>query len=168
MARARSLRVPVALREEARPAAWLRNFRLSGFALSLLLLVVAALLVLATPLKTLIEQQQQIAALQKSVDDAKHSVAELKGEVDRWQDSSYIRAQARERLYYVMPGDVSYFIVGGNDDAASHDGLPISSQIQTTKVDWVSALLGTVYGAGLTTATPAQLDSPAQIDSTAP
>src|ERR1700712_477842 len=104
--RERTLRVPVALPEEARPAAWLRNFRLSGFALSLLLLVVAALLVLATPLKTLIEQQQQIAALQQSVDSAQASVDELNGEVARWSAPAYIEAQARERLYYVKPGDV--------------------------------------------------------------
>jgi len=160
----RTVRVPVALPEESRPGAWLRNFRLSGFALSLLLLVVAALLVLAAPLKTLIEQQQQIAELHQSVADAKHQVAVLNGEVDRWSDPSYIKSQARERLYYVMPGDVSFFIVGGNDNAASQDGLPISSEIQTTKVDWVRALLGTVYSAGLTTATPAQLDSPSQQD----
>ena len=157
MARPRTVRVPVALPDEARPAAWLRNFRPSGFALSVLVLVVAALLVLAGPLKTLIEQQQQIAQLKQSVADAKHQVAELNGEVDRWSDPAYIEAQARERLYYVMPGDVSYFIVGGTDQAASQDGLPISSEIQTTKVDWVRALLGTVYSAGLTTATPAQL-----------
>jgi cell division protein FtsB len=154
----RTIRVPVALPEEGRPAAWLRNFRLSGFALSLLLLVVAALLVLATPLKTLIEQQQQIAQLKQSVADAKHEVAELNGEVDRWSDPAYIEAQARERLYYVKPGDVSYFIVGGSDSPATEDGLPISTEIQTTKVDWVRALLGTVYSAGLTSATPAQLD----------
>jgi cell division protein FtsB len=160
--RERTLRVPVVLPEESRPAAWLRNFRLSGFALSMLLLVVAALLVLATPLKTLVEQRQQIADLDQSVDDAQAAVDHLNGEVDRWSDPAYIEAQARERLYYVYPGDVSYFVVGGADAPASSDALPISDEIQTTKVDWVRSLLATVYGSGLTIATPDQLDSPQQ------
>ena len=165
MPRERRIRVPVALPEEGRPAAWLRNFRMSGFALSMLLLVVAALLVLATPLKTLIEQRQQIAQLQQSLDDAKHDVADLNEQVARWSDPAYIQAQARERLYYVLPGDVSYLIVGEPDVAAGSGNLPISDEIQTTKTDWIGGLLGSVYTAGLTDATPDELDSPDQVDS---
>ena len=66
-----AVHVPVAMPEESRPAAWLRSFRLSGFALSLLLLVVASLVVLAPSLKTLVEQRQQIAELQTQLDQAK-------------------------------------------------------------------------------------------------
>lgn len=160
--RQRVVRVPVALPEEGRPAAWLRNFRLSGFALTTLLLVVAALLVLATPLKTLVEQRQEIAQLEQSVADAQTEVDDLNGEIDRWTDPAYIESQARERLYYVRPGEVMYFAIGGSDLPTTSDGQPISDEIQTTQVDWVQSLLSTVYGAGLTTATPEQLDSPLQ------
>jgi cell division protein FtsB len=145
--------------EESRPAAWLRNFRLSGFALSLLLLIVAALVVLAPNLKTLVEQRQQIAELQTQVDDAKSAVTDLKGEVDRWKDPAYIESQARNRLYYVFPGDVSYLVIGEASGAKTEDGQPISDKIQTTKVDWMRSLLSSVYTAGLTQATPTQLDS---------
>ena len=151
--------VPVAMPEESRPAAWLRNFRLSGFALSLLLLIVAALVVLAPSLKTLVEQRQQVAELQAQVDDAKSAVTELKGEVDRWKDPAYIESQARNRLYYVFPGDVSYLVIGEGSGAKTADGQPISNKIQTTKVDWMRSLLSSVYTAGLTQATPTQLDS---------
>ncbi len=159
MARARTQRVPVAMPDESRPAAWLRNFRLSGFALSLLLLIVAALVVLAPSLKTLVEQRQQIDALQESVDQAKQSVSQLKGQLDRWKDPVYVEAQARSKLYYVMPGDISYFVVGDGSAPATADHQPISSRIQTTRVDWVHSLLSTVYTAGLTDATPGQLES---------
>ena len=114
----RRVRVPVALPEEGRPAAWLRNFRLSGFALSMLALIVAALLVLAAPLKTLIEQRQQIAQLEASLTEAQDAVDDLNAEVARWSDPAYIQAQARERLYYILPGDVSYLIVGEAGTAA--------------------------------------------------
>ena len=147
--------------EEPRAAAWLRNFRLSGFALSMLLLVVAALVVLAPSLKTFVEQRQQIAALEQSVADAQADVDDLGTEIDRWSDPAYIEAQARDRLYYVYPGDITFLVVGG-DDSPGEGGLPISDEIQTTQVDWVRALLSTVYEAGLTDAEPAQLESPQQ------
>lgn len=157
MARQTTTRVPVAMPEESRPAAWLRNFRLSGFALSLLLLIVAALVVLAPSLKTLVEQRQQIAGLQAEVDQAKSAVTDLRGEVDRWKDPAYIESQARNRLYYVFPGDVSYLVIGEGSATATPGGQPISDKIQTTKVDWMRSLLSSVYTAGLTHDTPAQL-----------
>jgi cell division protein FtsB len=163
--RERTIRVPVALPEESRPAAWLRNFRLSGFALSMLGLIVAALLVLAAPLKTLVEQRQQIAQLEASLAEAQDAVDDLNEEVARWSDPAYIEAQARERLYYVLPGDVSYLVVGEPETGGSGTELPISDQIQTTETDWVGGLLSSVYTAGLTDATPAELDSPDQLDS---
>ena len=143
--------------EESRPAAWLRNFRLSGFALSLLLLIVAALVVLAPSLRTLVQQRQQIAALQSQVDDAKTAVTNLTGEVDRWKDPAYVESQARNRLYYVFPGDVSYLVIGEASGTSTPSGQPISDRIQTTQVDWMRTLLSSVYTAGLTQSTPAQL-----------
>ena len=154
--------MPVALPEEPRAAAWLRNFRLSGFALSLLLLIIAALVVLAPSLKTFVEQRQQIAALEQSVIDAQADVDDLNAEIDRWSDPAYIEAQARDRLYYVYPGDITFLVVGDESLGLDDGGLPISDEIQTTQVDWVRALLSTVYQAGLTEATPKQLDSPTQ------
>jgi len=161
-ARVKTVRVPVAMPEESRPAAWLRSFRLSGFALSLLLLVVAALVVLAPSLKTLVEQRQQIAELQTELDQAKGAVKDLKGQLDRWKDPAYIESQARDRLYYVFPGDISYLVVGENTGPATSDGQPISDKIQTTKVDWMRSLLSSVYTAGLTEQTPSQLQGPTQ------
>jgi cell division protein FtsB len=145
--------------EESRPAAWLRGFRLSGFALSSLLLIVAALVVLAPNLKTLVEQRQQIAQLQTQVDQERANVKDLTGQVDRWKDPAYVEAQARQKLYYVMPGDVSYFVVHAPTTATTADNLPVSDKIQSADVDWVHALLKTTFAAGLTDATPSQLDA---------
>ena len=160
--REKTVKVPVAMPEESRPAAWLRSFRLSGFALSLLLLIVAALVVLAPSLKTLVEQRQQIAELQTQLDQAKGAVKDLRGELDRWKDPAYIEAQARNRLYYVFPGDISYLVIGEASGTNTADGQPISDKIQTTKVDWMGSLLSSVYTAGLTEQTPSQLQAPTQ------
>jgi len=158
----RTERVPVALPEPHRASAWLRNFRLSGFALTVLALIVAALVVLAPQLKTLVEQRQQIARLEGEVDEAQQHLDDIDAEVARWSDPAYVEAQARDRLYYIYPGDTAYLVIDDDRAPTASDEQPISDSIQTTRVDWVTALLSSVYTAGLTEATPQQLESPTQ------
>lgn len=160
--RPRTERIPVRLPEETAPEHWLRTIRLSGFTVLMLMLVILAVIVLAPNLRILIEQRQQIAALQSAVDETKQSVDDLNEDVARWSDPAYIEAQARERLFYVFPGDVSYLVVGEAEGTTTSDGQPISTQIQTTQVDWLRTLLSSVYTAGLTEATPDQLTGGAQ------
>jgi cell division protein FtsB len=160
MARRGTTKVAVRLPEESAPEHWLRTIRFSGFTFLMLGLVVLAVIVLAPNLRILIEQQQQIAALQAAVDDTQSSVDQLSGDVARWSDPAYIESQARERLFYVFPGDVSYLVVGESDEPTTTDGLPISDEIQTTQVDWVRSLLGSVYTAGLTDAPADELVGP--------
>jgi len=144
--------------EPSRGAAWLRNFRLSGFALTVLLLLVAALVVLAPRFKTLVEQRQQIAQLEQQVQQAQQHLGDLDAEVDRWADPAYIESQARDRLYYVYPGDIAYLVIDDGETQEPVDELPISDTIQNTQIDWMSALMSSIYTAGLTDATPDQLD----------
>lgn len=159
--RPRTQRVPVTVAEPAAGVQWLRDFRLSGFALTILVLVVAALVMLAPQLKTLVEQRQQIAQLQQEVEQAEDRLEQIDAEVARWSDRAYIEAQARDRLYYVYPGDTSYLVIGGDDEPIrpQSDDLPVSGDIQTGSVDWIDALLQSVYTAGLTDS-PAPADAP--------
>jgi cell division protein FtsB len=149
-----------ALPEESAPEHWLRTIRLSGFTVLMLALLVLAVIVLAPNLRILIEQRQQIAALQQGVAQTQQSVDEFTKDVARWSDPAYIESQARERLYYVFPGDISYLVIGAGAQVTTSDGQPISSSIQTTKVDWVHSLLSSIYTAGLTDAPPSQLVAP--------
>lgn len=156
-------RVPVALPEmESAPERWLRNLRLSGFALTVLGLVVLAVVVLAPGLKILIEQRQQIAALEQVVHDKGETVAALQDDEARWSDPTYIKQQARERLYYVFPGEYSYLVIDDGKTVTTQDAPPISSKIQTTQVDWLRSMLSSVFTAGLTAATPDQLVAPVE------
>ena len=153
-------KVAVRLPEETAPEHWLRTIRLSGFTLLMLGLLILAVIVLAPNLRILIEQRQQIAALQAAVDQTKNSVDDLESDVARWSDPAYIESQARERLFYVFPGDVSYLVVADAKEPTTSNGQPISDQIQTTQVDWVRTLLSSVYTAGLTDAPPDELVAP--------
>ncbi|MBX3098442.1 MAG: septum formation initiator family protein [Salinibacterium sp.] len=158
--RPKTERQAVRLPEETAPEHWLRTIRLSGFTVLMLGLLILAIIVLAPNLRILIEQRQQLTALQAAVDRASSSVDDLNADVARWSDPAYIESQARERLFYVFPGDLSYLVVGDDSGPTTSNGQPISDQIQTTKVDWVRTLLSSIYTAGLTDAPPDEIVAP--------
>ena len=154
-------RVPVALPQmETAPELWLRNIRLSGFAFTVLGLIVLAVVVLAPSLRILVEQQQQIAELRAAVEEKKNSVDDLKDDVTRWDDPAYIESQARDRLNYVFPRDYTYLIIDDGAVVSADDGAPISAEIQETQVDWTRSLISSLFTAGLTDATAEELASP--------
>ncbi len=153
--------VPVALPADA-PAAtpWFRNLQISGFTVTVLLLIVGALIVLAPSLRVLVEQQNEIAALERRVAEQQAVVDGLQTNIDRWQDPAYIEAQARDRLYYVYPGDVVYLVRDDGLTIEGDDGTVVSDEIQTTRIDWTRALLSSIVTAGLTDLPADQLVSP--------
>jgi len=156
-------RVPVAMPHlETAPEHWLRNIRLSGFAFTVLALIVLSVVVLAPSLRILVEQQQQIAELRAAVEEKEASVAELEDNVTRWDDPAYIESQARDRLNYVYPGDYTYLVIDDGETVTTSDGAPISAEIQETRVDWMHSMLSSLFNAGLTDATAEELESPTQ------
>ena len=97
---------------------WVGGIRLSGFMVIMLSLVVLGAWVLVPTLGTYLDQKQRIAALEQSVHVTQQKIDALKAERARWNDPAYITAQARERLYYVKPGEVVYLIDNDIDPAA--------------------------------------------------
>ena len=156
----RTRKVAVALPQEAAHGQWMRSMRLSGFTFVMLFVLVLAIVVLAPSLRTLVEQQNQIAELTQAVEDKKNQVNELESDIARWDDPAYIEAQARDRLVYVYPGDYTYLVIDDGKTITTDDGAPISDDIQTTEVDWVRGLLGSLVTAGTTTEPAENLVSP--------
>ncbi|MFV0374767.1 FtsB family cell division protein [Microbacterium sp.] len=129
---------------------WVGGIRFSAFSAIMLGLVVLAAFVLVPTISTYLDQRQQITALQESVRVTEDRVAALEAERQRWSDPAYITAQARERLYYVTPGEVVYLV--DNDLSASeqpHEQGAVSAEVAETRSDWMSQLLRSVTGAGL-------------------
>lgn len=153
--------VPVALPADA-PAAtpWFRNLQVSGFTVAVLLLIVAALIVLAPSLRVLVEQQQEIAELERRVAEQQAVVDELQTDIDRWQDPAYIEAQARDRLLYVYPGDITFLVIDDGLTVENDEAQAVSDEIQATRIDWTRALLSSIVTAGLTDLPAGQLISP--------
>ncbi len=158
----RAEKVAVHLPAEAASGEWLRSIRLSGFAITALLLIVMFIVVLAPSLRVVIEQRQQISALQSAVANSKTDVAALRDQKARWSDPHYIEGLARERLDYVYPGDFSYIVTDAGEAAAptTSNGQPISDKLQTTKVDWVKSMISSIFTAALTDAPPEKIVAP--------
>ncbi|ALJ19840.1 FtsB family cell division protein [Microbacterium sp. No. 7] len=129
---------------------WFADVRFSGFVAIMLGLVVLAVFVLMPTVGTYIDQRQRIAELERSVQASAEQIAELERDRERWTDRAYLVAQARERLYYVFPGEVVYLV--DNDlppVLAGPDRAPVSSDVEQTVVDWPAQLLRSVVSAGV-------------------
>ena len=86
-----------------------------------MLLVLGALIVsYAQSLRVWFDQHQQVTALQQEIRDREKRVDELNDETHRWDDDAFVKAQARQRLGWVMPGEVGYRVIGA-------DGKPLGA-----------------------------------------
>jgi cell division protein FtsB len=113
-------------------------------------LVVLAAFVLVPTFGNFVQQRQSIAALEASVVAGQEEVEQLRQQQERWGDPAYITTQARERLYYMRPGEVAYLVV--NDlpaDLQPTTEKPVSADVVETPTDWMTQLLASVTTAGL-------------------
>lgn len=75
------------------------------------LVLCGVLLSLAYPLQQFVEQREQIATLQSDQEQAARRVAALGERREQWRNPAYVRAQARERLQFVLPGEEAYVVL---------------------------------------------------------
>lgn len=136
---------------------WLRGIRFSWFSVVMMSLLVIGVLVIAPTLRLFVEQNQQIGDLEAGNAALKGKVDGLDKQIARWSDPSYVRAQARDRLLYVMPGETSYLIIDDRAPHAAAGHAPVSTKAQKTATDWLGALAGSVLTAGTTTAPASSL-----------
>ena len=66
----------------------------------------------AFPVRAWLEQGGRLAEVTAERDALAAEVEELEGLRDLWDDPAYVRAQARERLNYVLPGEVGLVVLG--------------------------------------------------------
>jgi cell division protein FtsB len=153
---------------EAARAGWLSGIRFSGFSLIMMGVLVLAVVVLAPTIAAFAAQRQQIAELRAAVSAQEDEVQRLHDERERWNDETFIMTQARERLYYVMPGEVSYLVIDDRTEAAKADAADeVSAEVTESKGDWMRTLLDSVMTAGLAPA-PSAPAAPAEVPAGAP
>ncbi|PPL14602.1 hypothetical protein GY24_15900 [Microterricola pindariensis] len=134
---------------------WLRGIRFSGFSLIMMVILVLAVVVLAPGLRVLVEQRQEIAALSATVEAQRKDVDSLHAERERWNDRTFVITQARDRLYYVMPGEVSFLVIDLPAQVEESAQAPVTAEIQNTQLDWLQSMFASVMTAGLAESAPA-------------
>jgi len=113
-------------------------------------LVVLALL-LAPYVRPWVTQRAQLAEGRRQLDALHHQVDELSAERQRWNDPAYVRAQARERLGYVMPGETGYVLLGDPARRAATPGVgpvPVTVPDAASGSTWYGRVWDSVRTAG--------------------
>ena len=112
--------------------------------------VMLAIALLMPSLRVYFEQQQQLQELRSQAAGARTEVDELEGQVARWEDPSFLVAQARERLAYVFPGETPYRVIDPetveDDTAVAADATGDPAEILGNT--WYDTLWGSVLLAG--------------------
>ncbi|MDX3238010.1 septum formation initiator family protein [Streptomyces sp. ME03-5709C] len=104
-----------------RPALPRGRGRLTGRAALLALVVCALVVALAYPMRQYVAQRSQIADQRRQAEQARKRVDELREQKARWQDPEYVKAQARARLHYVLPGETAYTVVESGEAAVPEE-----------------------------------------------
>lgn len=122
------------------------GLRFSGFTVLMLVLVIAAALILSPSISTLVQQRREIAELRASLAASEAAVAQARSDYEKWQDPAYIRSQARDRLFYVLPGESQLGVI---EDVTLTPEETVEPTVGLTSVErnWTHALLSSTLRA---------------------
>lgn len=144
-----------AVREEL--GDWISSLRFSGFTVLIVALVVMGGLIVSPTLTTYVQQQRELTELRESVRLQNDQVNKADDQRAKWLDPSYVRSQARGRLFYVMPGEIQLSVI---DDIV----IPAESEEKTSQSltaaesNWAQTLAASTLAAGTTNASPEELN----------
>lgn len=136
--------------EAAAPAAAPRR-RPSLTARAIALAVVLLILTIsyASSLRIYFAQAHEVASVQAEIAQRQERISDLQGELARWGDIAFVRTQARQRLGWVMPGEIGYTVVD-QDGKPLGGGAEIAAETapdEAPKDAWWSKMWGSVEAA---------------------
>lgn len=136
---------------------WFHSLKISGLTATILGLVLVAALVLTPSFSTYLQQQREIAQLRESVAMHEQALADIEEQQLKWKDPVYIRAQARERLFYVLPGEVQLTVIEDGVVIPEDTKLQATTELQSSDRDWARDFAVSMLGAGTTDKAPEEL-----------
>jgi cell division protein FtsB len=149
----RSPQAPPAAQVESPPS---RTFRfprpdssITTRAVALAVVLLILTISYATSLRIYFAQSREIAETRAAIATRQQRIAELQGELAQWNDAEYVKTQARDRLGWVVPGEVGFRVVGP-DGKPLGGGIEIGSGPQPNDASddaWWSRLWGSVEAA---------------------
>jgi cell division protein FtsB len=115
----------------------------SGRTFSLVAVFFIFALVLAPPIQHYFTQRAQINALQAQVDSDRAALEAARLELMRWQDPEYVKAQARERLHFVMPGERQYIVTGTPNSNGEVSANKVADQLEDGS-PWYTRMIASI------------------------
>ncbi|MCQ1957175.1 septum formation initiator family protein [Arthrobacter sp. zg-Y826] len=113
----------------------------SGRLLVLAMVMVAITVLLAPSVRTYLQQRSEIAVMKAEIAEAEATQAELEVQLGRWEDPAYIKQQARDRIFLVMPGEKRYLVKGENGVEQAEQ---LASEEEPEDLQWVDSLWDSV------------------------
>ena len=114
-------------------------------ALSAILFLLA--LTIAPPVKHYFTQRAQISALKSQLSADNSALQKAREELMLWQDPEFVKAQARERLHFVLPGERQYIVVGDSTTETNNGSTKIASAL-TDGQPWYERLIASISETG--------------------
>lgn len=115
----------------------------SGRTFSLVAVFFIFALVLAPPIQNYFTQRAQINALRAQVDGDRAALEAARLELTRWQDPDYVKAQARERLHFVMPGERQYIVTGTPNGDGEVTANKVADQLEDG-APWYTRMIASI------------------------
>ena len=115
----------------------------TGRATVLIVVLVALALAYTYPVRVYLAQESEIAQMQADQAAQQATIKGLTEEVDKWKDEEYVRIQARDRLFYVRPGEVPLLVLKDPAGAARDAGGTAANNPDR----WYDTLWGSVAAA---------------------
>lgn len=122
---------------------------LTARAIALVVVLLMLTISYASSLRIYFAQAHEIATTRAEIAGSQQRIDGLNAELARWDDAAYVRAQARDRLGWVVPGETGFTVLGA-------DGKPLGGgsriQAETAPAEapptaWWDKLLGSVESA---------------------
>jgi cell division protein FtsB len=114
-------------------------------ALSAILFLLA--LTIAPPVKHYFTQRAQISALKSQLAADNSALQKAREELMLWQDPEFVKAQARERLHFVLPGERQYIVIKDSTTDTNNGTTKIASAL-TDGQPWYARLIASISETG--------------------
>ena len=126
----------------------------NGISVRWLVIVTTSFIVmatLATQMQNYFAQRAQINALRNQVADANSALEQAKRDLARWNDPTYVAAQARTRLHFVFPGERQYAVTGLKENPKNSDQAAAAvSDLIPSGLPWYGRLMASITATNAT------------------
>ncbi|WP_241228116.1 septum formation initiator family protein [Actinobaculum sp. 352] len=116
-----------------------------------LFFAVLAVIIVTPTLSNYLERQAELRDAKAELESVRQHNEDLERELQLWQDDDYVRAQARERLGYVMPGQTLYVVTDPNEGTARErldERVETANRQRRAATPWFVTLWDSVTMAG--------------------